>query len=518
MEKRHYTIPQTSAERNSWRERIHRHVEQGTLCPPLSLEALREEVAQLLQAVPEADKSLQEWLMVELHNQVWKATIATIPYERRILLLPKCLSHSKHCQAEVDELGLLCHRCHHCPIPDLEERAEQLGMLSIVAEGFTSVVGLIQNRVVDAVIGVSCLDSLEKAFPLLIRNAVPGLAIPLNFDGCKDTQVDEDYVLELMQLRDNKPAQLLDYDGLRSQLNHWFTPENLNRYLSPAIEETGQIVKDWIGGEGKRWRPYLLAATYLALTGETEVPESVCKAAIAIECFHKASLIHDDIQDQDAERYGKPTVNATYGVPMAINVGDLLLGEGYRLLAAAGDPRLLQVASEAHIALCQGQGMELAWSRNPQPFDLSFVIAIFTHKTVPAFEVSLQLGLLCAGSNPELAAIFHQYATQLGIVYQLLDDLADFDNDAPLAIRPSAVLAQLCAIHPDTDFQTALFNCADLKEFLRQPAHQPYLQEALTAVREMADHLHQEALRALHPIQHVELKRLLFRVTERILR
>ena len=216
MEKRHYTIPQTSAERNSWRERIHRHVEQGTLCPPLSLEALREEVAQLLQAVPEADKSLQEWLMVELHNQVWKTTIAKIPYERRILLLPKCLSHSKHCQAEVDELGLLCHRCHHCPIPDLEERAEQLGMLSIVAEGFTSVVGLIQNRVVDAVIGVSCLDSLEKAFPLLIRNAVPGLAIPLNFDGCKDTQVDEDYVLELMQLRDNKPARLLDYDGLRS--------------------------------------------------------------------------------------------------------------------------------------------------------------------------------------------------------------------------------------------------------------------------------------------------------------
>ena len=155
MEKRHYTIPQTLAERNSWRERIRQHVEQATLCPPLSLEALREEVAQLLQAVPEADKSLQEWLMVELHNQVWKATIATIPYERRILLLPKCLSHSKHCQAEVDELGLLCHRCHHCPIPDLEEQAEQLGMLSIVAEGFTSVVGLIQNRVVDAVIGGS---------------------------------------------------------------------------------------------------------------------------------------------------------------------------------------------------------------------------------------------------------------------------------------------------------------------------------------------------------------------------
>lgn len=518
MEKQHYTIPHTFAERTAWRERIRRHVEQAALCPPLSLEALREEAEVLLQSIPEADQTLREWLMVELHNQVWRETIAAIPYERRILLLPKCLSHSKHCQAEVDEIGLLCHRCHHCPIPDLEERAEQLGMLSIVAEGFTSVVGLIQNRVVDAVIGVSCLDSLEKAFPLLIRNAVPGLAIPLNYDGCKDTQVDEGYVLELMHLRSEQQAQLLDYDGLRSQLNHWFTPEILTRYLSPTIEKTGQIVQDWMGSEGKRWRPYLLAATYLALTGETEVPESVRKAAIAIECFHKASLIHDDIQDQDAERYGKPTVNAIHGVPMAINAGDLLLGEGYRLVATAGDTRLLQVASEAHLALCQGQGMELAWSQDPKPFDLPFVLAIFTHKTVPAFEVSLQLGLLCAKGDPALAAIFHQYATQLGIAYQLLDDLADFDNDSPLAIRPSAVLAQLCALHPDSHFQAALFGCADLKAFLRQPAHQPYLQEALAAVREMADQAHREALQALHPIQHVELKRLLFRVTERILR
>ena len=518
MEKQHYTIPQTLAERSAWRERIRQHVEQASLCPPLSLDALREEVEQLLQASSEADQTLREWLMVELHNQVWKTTIAAIPYERRILLLPKCLSHSVHCQAEVDELGLLCHRCHHCPIPDLEERAEQLGMLSIVAEGFTSVVELIQNRVVDAVIGVSCLDSLEKAFPLLIRNAVPGLAIPLNFDGCKDTQVDTGYVLQLMHLRNETPARLLDYDGLRSQLGQWFTPESLNRYLSPAIEETGRIVTAWMGGEGKRWRPYLLAATYLALTGETEVPERVRKAAIAIECFHKASLIHDDIQDEDAERYGKPTVNALHGIPMAINVGDLLLGEGYRLLATADDARLLQVASEAHIALCQGQGMELAWSQAPQPFDPAFVLAIFTHKTVPAFDVSLQLGLLYAGGDPELAEIFHQYATQLGIAYQLLDDLADFDNDAPLAIRPSAVLAQLCAKHPDGNFSTELFSCADLKTFLRQPAQQPYLQEALTAVREMADQAHREALRTLHPIQHVELKRLLFRVTERILR
>ena len=52
-----------------------------------------------------------------------------------------------------------------------------------------------------------------------------------------------------------------------------------------------------------------------------------------MECFHKASLIHDDIEDDDAQRYGEPTLHVEHGVPVALNVGDLLIGEGYRLLA-----------------------------------------------------------------------------------------------------------------------------------------------------------------------------------------
>ena len=144
------------------------------------------------------------------NNYVWRDTVAYIPNDKRILLVPKCLSHSTKCQADVDELGLLCHRCNNCSIPDLEEKAESLGMMSIVAEGFTSVIGLIENRVVDTVIGVGCLDSLEKAFPLLINNAVPGLAIPLNVAGCKDTSVDYGYVKQMMSMQSDKEANLLD--------------------------------------------------------------------------------------------------------------------------------------------------------------------------------------------------------------------------------------------------------------------------------------------------------------------
>ena len=63
------------------------------------------------------------------------------------------------------------------------------------------------------------------------------------------------------------------------------------------------------------------------------LPEDLRKVAVAVECFHKASLIHDDIEDNDALRYGEKTLHEEHGVAVALNVGDLLIGEGYRLLA-----------------------------------------------------------------------------------------------------------------------------------------------------------------------------------------
>ncbi len=465
------------------------------------------------------DPGIKGWIMVEAHNCVWRDTVAAIPYEKRILLLPQCLRHSGKCEAEIDELGLLCHRCNQCTIPDLQDKADSLGMMSLVAEGFTAVIGLIESRVVDTVIGVSCLASLEKAFPMMVDNAVPGLAIPLNTDGCKDTTVDYGYVERMISMCADKSVKLLDYDYLKSTINQWFSPENLRRLLSPADNQTSAIALDWMGADGKRWRPYLLAATYLALSDEAEVPEAVQLAAVGVECFHKASLVHDDIQDQDTLRYGRQTVNAAYGDSIAINVGDILLGEGYRLLASSGKAELIKAIADAHIALCKGQGMELEWSVSPRRLTMDFVLAVFCHKTVPAFEVSLLIGLLCAGDDPKLRETLHQYSQALGIAYQLQDDVADFETDEPLALRPSAILAALCEQHTDDDdFVQALLCTNDLKAFLTRPDTNPFLQQAISRVKGMAALYHRMALEALQDIDNTELKRLLFRVTKKILK
>ena len=512
-----HVVPDTYIKRTNLRSLIRAFVNNQALIPPLSIEELSDLSDRMIKEHA-LDSMIKGWMMVEINNHVWMDTVASVPYDKRILLLPKCLSNSTGCEAEIDDLGLLCHKCNRCSIPDLQDKAESLGMMSLVAEGFTTVVGLIENRVVDVVIGVGCLESLEKAFPLLINNAVPGLAIPLNMDGCKDTEVDYHYVSEMMSMQSDTEITLLDYNHIKSTIGEWFATDNLTRLLSPALDQTSHIAIDWLGGEGKRWRPYLLAATYQALSHDTTLPEKIQWAAVAVECFHKASLVHDDIQDNDSERYGKQTVNSAYGIPVAINVGDLLLGEGYRLLVATEIIELIRVASEAHLSLCKGQGMELEWSLSPSPLTMDFVIEIFSNKTVPAFDVSLIMGVICAGDDQTLRNVLHTYSRALGIAYQLLDDIEDFKTDAPIELRPSSVLAALCEQSTDPAFIEPLLHTGDLKAYLSLPENKPLLQTAISRVEQMADDYRKQTLNALQNLSNIELKRLLFRVAKRILK
>src|SRR4029078_5791415 len=89
---------------------------------------------------------------------------------------------------------------------------------------------------------------------------------------------------------------------------------------------------------GQRWRPFLTVCAWRALQDDPSavIPGGLKKVAVAVECFHKACLAHDDIEDNDAERYGERTLHTEHGVAIALNAGDLLIGEGYRLVAGCG--------------------------------------------------------------------------------------------------------------------------------------------------------------------------------------
>ena len=124
------------------------------------------------------------------------------------------------------------------------------------------------------------------------------------------------------------------------------------------------IAMEFCGRGGKRLRPRLCKAAFqVASNGqEARCPsrdiERLCEA---VECFHKASLIHDDIQDCDEERYGRPTVWKEHGVAVAIAAGDWLVAHGYELIIRSGFPNALDMLKStvgSHVALCEGQADE----------------------------------------------------------------------------------------------------------------------------------------------------------------
>ncbi len=446
-------IPQTPIERNHFLHVIRNYVAEFNPVPPMPTAELKVHADRVIGML-KCDPIYRDYIGVLMNNEMWREQLAAVPFERRLLLLPKCLRVEAKCPAPFDEFGLLCKQCGLCSIQDLQAEAEKLGYATLVAEGSAIVMSLIQTGKVEAIVGVSCLSVLERAFPYMEAAAIPGVAIPLLQDDCIDTTVDLDWVWDYIHLTSDDQTRRLDLGALRDEVDFWFSPLALDTIMGNAEGETERIARDWLMRAGKRWRPFLAVSTFQALRRDTgkPLPEDIKKAAVAVECFHKASLIHDDIEDNDALRYGEKTLHEEYGTAVALNVGDLLIGEGYRLLAAckaspAQKAEMVRIASEGQRELCRGQGAELCWARNPQTLTQHQVLDIFRKKTAPAFEVALRVGALYAGveQHEEVEDVLHVYSEALGIAYQIRDDLSDLGDTGETndiaGLRPSLLLA-----------------------------------------------------------------------------
>ncbi len=444
-------IPATLFERERLRAIIRSYVESHSaeLTPPLLIEELKRH-ADLVVKAADIDPKYVDYTGVLLNNEVWRDQLASVPYDRRLLLLPKCLRIEDKCPAPFDEFGLLCKQCGLCTIQDLQAEAERLGYPVLVAEGSALVMALIQTGKIDAIVGVSCLSVLEKAFPFMEAAAIPGVAIPLLQDDCKDTTVDLDWIWDVIHLTSDDHTRRLDLDALRKEVESWFTAAALDEIFGePAYGAADVVAREWLARAGKRWRPFLTVCAWRALQDDpaAPIPDGLRKIAVAVECFHKASLAHDDIEDNDEERYGEPTLHSGHGVPVALNAGDLLIGEGYRLLAgcgadAAAIASMVRIAAAGHRELCIGQGAELDWQRRRRSLSSIEVLDIFRRKTAPAFEVALRLGAALAGAGDDVHATLGRYSESLGIAYQIRDDLDDLQSAEDLRqARPTLPLA-----------------------------------------------------------------------------
>ena len=168
-------IPQSRVDREKMKLQARAYVAQHKPVPPLSMEELRSHSEKFIEQFKH-DGLFRDFAAILLNSEVWRDQIATVPYERRLLLMPKCLRVESKCPAPFDDFGLLCKSCGLCSIQELQAEAERLGYAVLVAEGSALVMAIIQTGKIDAIIGVSCLSVLEKAFPYMESAAIPGVA------------------------------------------------------------------------------------------------------------------------------------------------------------------------------------------------------------------------------------------------------------------------------------------------------------------------------------------------------
>ncbi|NIP84490.1 MAG: DUF116 domain-containing protein [Planctomycetales bacterium] len=471
-------VPQARAVRESLRRRCREVAGQLDKSHPLCRDQMEQVARRLLQDADHPEGYLG-WTMVHLSSAFWQEQVAAVPYSRRLLLLPHCLKHAEGCPADYDEFGLDCRKCGACSIADFRVRAEDLGYRVLVAEGSPIVMKIIVGGYIDAIVGVACLNVLEKAIDKILLAGIPCMAVPLLSSDCRNTSVDEDWVAEMVELEHRPPTtQTRSYVHLMRAASGLFVPDQLAR-LAPRLRSPSQaevrsedlaqldpvavteaIAYDFLRKGGKYSRPFITLAVYDALTGAEatladgdqrcgQFSDAVRRTAVSIETFHKASLVHDDIEDNDLYRYGEETLHRQFGIPTAINVGDYLIGLGYRLVsretAALGDAAvadILDTLADAHLRLSEGQGAELQWQParmgDLQPLD---ALKIYALKTAPAFEAAILAGIRLAGDSGQHRPLVAQFARQLGVAFQILNDLKDWHADDNKRVAAGDVLA-----------------------------------------------------------------------------
>lgn len=208
-----------------------------------------------------------------------------------------------------------------------------------------------------------------------------------------------------------------------SVLRQMQTPEEPELLYAPIIYS--------MSGGGKRLRPVLLLLTVEAFGGD--VDEAMC-AAQAVEIFHNFTLLHDDIMDNAAMRRGKPSVFAKWGGNVAILSGDAMLITAYKLLAELNPeklPRVMRIFNDMALEVCEGQQYDMDFEDKDSVSTEEYILMI-ERKTSALLSGSAMIGATIAGATEEDVKKIYRFATELGLAFQLQDDMLDSYGDEAL--------------------------------------------------------------------------------------
>lgn len=452
---------------------------EGMPAAARSASGLRE-VAERIVRRSGAGVDAVGWTMVAIVSEHWRDRLGTIPPGRRLVLLPDCPMAAT--AGGAPGVPRVCGPS--CGVATIWAAARDHGWAVEPTSSGIAAIGSLLTGQYDGVLGVARLGDLERAFAMLPAFALPIAAVPYHDvtgtrpGGCVEAlaaaALDVEWVLGLLGVAGGDSAPVGDYLPLLREAAGLFEPAAIRSLLEvqglsgglgaaegvawPPLEAAAGMSGEFLARGGKFLRPFVTLAAFDAVTADlagkgsaalvddprpdpAAARSSAKAAAVAIEIFHKASLVHDDIEDGDAVRYGRATLHEEVGVASALNAGDYLLGLGYRIMAGLPgiEPAAIRdavaILADAHVRLAKGQGAELWWRDgrgtvgDVERLTSQEALAIYGLKTSPAFEAAVALGVRLAGGDPRRVAPLDRYALHVGTGFQVLNDLKDWAGD-----------------------------------------------------------------------------------------
>jgi geranylgeranyl pyrophosphate synthase len=208
--------------------------------------------------------------------------------------------------------------------------------------------------------------------------------------------------------------------------------EKLRSVVASDVDLLTDASRHIIKSGGKRMRPRLVFLAYLAAGGQ-DVFEAVPLAA-AIELVHTATLVHDDINDHSLTRRGQATVHARWGRTFALLTGDYLFTKVYEMMAPYG-PAYNVVMADACVKLVEGETLQAAAAKSGQ-MDRETYKTIIARKTASLFEAAARMGAQLGGANEDMVNALSSYAHDLGLAFQIVDDILDIIGDPETMGKP----------------------------------------------------------------------------------
>ena len=216
----------------------------------------------------------------------------------------------------------------------------------------------------------------------------------------------------------------------------------VNKYLNSKLKGNPKKLYDAAGhlivNGGKRLRPYMVIRSCQILGGKSS---TAMIAASAVEMVHNFTLVHDDIMDNDEMRHGVPTVHKKFGMPIAILAGDVLFSKAFQIISESklspnANTNLISRLAKACVDVCEGQLLDIKMADEKRIPTEKEYITMIGKKTAALFDVSCAMGAICATNKPKDISNLSTFGRNLGIAFQITDDLIGVMGDPKVTKKP----------------------------------------------------------------------------------